>query len=86
MAKKPVFRIFSHSESGLRNGSFIRLIYSPAALRGYSTFLNGDFMGREDLSLADGSYERKLTEFTSAAELQELTLQQFNQLAPKCCR
>jgi hypothetical protein len=83
---KPVFRIFSHSEAGVRNGSFIRLIYSPAALRGYSTFINGDYMGREGLSLADGSYERKLSELTSAADLQEFTLQRFNQLAPKCCR
>ncbi|MBV8225486.1 MAG: hypothetical protein JO232_09895 [Verrucomicrobia bacterium] len=75
-----------HSEAGVRNGSFIRLIYSPAALRGYSTFINGDYMGREHLSLAEGSYERKLSELTNDAELREFTLEQFKQLAPKCCR
>jgi hypothetical protein len=43
-------------------------------------------MGWKDLSLHDGSYERKLAELTNDPELQEFTIKQFKELAPPNCR
>jgi hypothetical protein len=79
------FRIFSHSKEGLINGSFIRVIYHPVALRGVSRFINGDFMGYleylKTVAQCDDYAEKALIKGSV-----EFTVNEFKERSPECCR
>jgi len=81
-------RIFATSEAGIRNGSFMKVNYSP--VRGVSWYVNGDYMGRPMELDIDGKRGQEAVRYLNdyATELvangyKEYSWAEFKRLAPQ---
>lgn len=80
--KRVTARYWALHESGLRNGSFFRMLLKRSGKPEYLTaaqFINGDYMGSDPPTLVDGVPTRY------GGALVEFPQEQAEKLIPSCC-
>ncbi len=79
-------RVFSTSDDGVRNGSFIRASsfrLDGKICRALATYMNGDFVGNAELLDAKPVHDAEIAKLL-ADGYREYSAKDFRRLAPRC--
>lgn len=82
--KTPRVRFFASYDGALENGSFWRVSYYPAYMRGVGLYINGDYMDWGESAAATLAECDAHCEALLGTGYREYAPDEFKRLAPKC--